>query len=98
MSADHDAARRRESIEKAVDAVQNLGQRSKGELVALVASIELQRREAVARAEAAEANLSEVYRYAQVGATTTHAQGLFEVERRWLDLLHMLDSQSKVYK
>lgn len=35
--------------------------------------------------------IAAAYSYAQMGATTAHAQGQFESERRWLDLLHMLD-------
>lgn len=35
--------------------------------------------------------LRSVRAFAEVGATGAHARGQFEFERRWLDLLHLLD-------
>jgi hypothetical protein len=32
--------------------------------------------------------------YAEMGAITAHALGQFEHERRWLDMLHILDGSA----
>lgn len=38
-----------------------------------------------------DARVAAVRGFAEIGATTAHALGQFEFERRWLDLLHLLD-------